>query len=109
MAMIGVRIDDDVDNIISENAIKRGMSKSDFIRMLLVRGMELETNSHSGEVVNEIFEHSLKTNFIVGKDIKMSAKILAGVLRILNKVEGVDLKSLDEDAKIILDRAEVVL
>ncbi|MBP9777545.1 MAG: ribbon-helix-helix protein, CopG family [Rickettsiaceae bacterium] len=107
MAMIGVRIDDDVDNIISENAIKRGMSKSDFIRMLLVRGMETETNS--GEVVNEIFEHSLKTNFIVGKDIKISAKILAAVLRILNKIEGVDLKSLDEDAKIILERAEVVL
>ncbi len=107
MAMIGVRIDDDIDNIISESAAKRGVSKSDFVRILLVRGMESETNS--GEVVNEIFEQTLKTNFVIGKDIKISAKILAAVLRILSKVDGVDFKSLDDDAKTILEKAEVVL
>lgn len=107
MAMIGVRIDDDIDNIISENAAKRGVSKSDFVRVLLVRGMESETNS--GEVVNEIHEQALKTNFVIGKDIKISAKILAVVLRILNKIDAVDIKSLDDDAKTILEKAEVVL
>ena len=107
MAMIGVRIDDDIDNIISEGATKRGVSKSDFIRILLVRGMEAQSNAN--EAINDIFEHSLKTNFIVDKDIKISAKVLAVVLRILNKIDGVDFKLIDEDARKILEKAEVVV
>jgi hypothetical protein len=107
MAMLGVRIDDDIDKIISESAAKRGVSKSDFIRVLLVRGMEAESNA--SEVINDIFENTLKTNFVVGKDIKISAKVLAVVLRILNKIDSVDFKSIDEDANKILEKAEVVL
>ena len=102
MAMIGVRIDDDIDKAISELAAKKCLSKSDFIRALLIRGMENENTN--GEVINEIFEALLRNSSITEKNFKITAQILALTLRTLSNINADEVCEAKEDARKILEK-----
>lgn len=102
MAMIGVRIDDETDKVISAMAAKKCLSKSDFIRSMLIRGMEAE--NINGEVINEIFENLLTNAATTEKTFKITAQILALTLRILNNINSEEVLAAKEDARKILEK-----
>jgi antitoxin component of RelBE/YafQ-DinJ toxin-antitoxin module len=103
MAVISVRIDSEIDSLLCNLAVKKGMSKSDFIRILIVRGLDDEDKNNS-EIINEIYELLLRNTSVTEKNFKAIAQILPLALRALHNISPDEIEAAKEDARKILEK-----
>lgn len=81
-AIVSVRLDRETDNLLSELAKKKGVKKSDMIRILIIKGLEMDPESN--EIFDEILESTLSMNSLVIKNFKATAQILAYMLSMVD-------------------------
>lgn len=107
MAMIGVRVDDEFDKIVTEMATKKGISKSDFVRNLLIRGFDIENNG--SEILSETYELMHKESLLSERHFKLTAKILALVLRVLSNINSNEKDKTKEEIQLANKEAMDIL
>jgi hypothetical protein len=102
MGVISVRIDDDTESMLSQMAKKRGVSKSEMVRFLMIRG--LDHAPPLSEAGNEMQAALLKNSLMTEKNFKISAQILALTLRILKNINPDDIQEALVDQRTILEK-----
>jgi len=108
MGVISVRLDKDTDSLLSELAKKRSVTKSDMVRILILRGLEMDPKSN--EVFDEALETMLKINSLMIKNFKISARVLANTNLLMGITQDSD-KKIAEAAgktKLFLEKHGVV-
>ena len=97
MGVVSVRLDHEIDALLTDLAQKRSVSKSDMIRILIIRGLEMDPKSN--EVLNEILENLLSTNSFIMKNFKVVARVLANTNLLMELTGNSDEKILEAQGK----------
>ena len=102
MSVISVRIDSEVDNLLTKLSIQRGVSKSDMVRILIGNGLEKETPNLT--VLDELLETAKHNQEFLLKNFKVTAQVLALALGVMNHINPDEIKTAKANAKQYLER-----
>lgn len=102
MSVISVRIDDEAEQELATMAARRGLSKSEIVRLLIIRG--LEKYASNTDLLNEQTNLLQENISLTQKAIKSSVQSLAFARRILGHLDTENIPLAIEDAKRILEQ-----
>jgi len=105
MGVFSLRLESEVERMITDLSKKNAVTKSDMVRILIMRGLEMEPKSN--EIFDEILESTLSINSIAIKNFKATAQILANTIGILKTVDENKIETAKEMARKYLEKHEV--
>ncbi|MBP9777616.1 MAG: ribbon-helix-helix protein, CopG family [Rickettsiaceae bacterium] len=102
MSVISVRIDSEVDSILTKLSLDRGVTKSDMVRILIVKGLEKENLNIDG--YDEFVAIANSNKELLVKNFKATAQVLALTLRIMNNIDSSEIEVAKSNAKQFLEK-----